>query len=192
MGAEAAEVAERYRVILEGYLARVEAVPDEAWGAPTPCDEWTVRDLVAHSVAVHRRMLSRVDGSEPPDLEPGPARPGEDLPGEIRAVSAAVQRTLDDPAIADLVVETPAGAQRFIDLAGTLLCGDTLIHTWDLARACGQDERLEPGAVEVTLNFMLSREEGAMRQPGRFGARLPEPPDADPQTRLLLFCGRRV
>lgn len=183
-------MSERYRVIREGYLARVDAVPHDAWGRPTPCTAWSVRDLVAHSVLVHRRMLARIDGSEAPDIEPAPAHPEEDLPEEIRAVTAAVQRALDIPALAGRIVETPGGPRLFIELVGTLLCGDTLIHTWDLARACGQDERLDPGAVQVTLNFMLSRNERDMRQPGRFGASLAVPPDADPQTRLLLFCGR--
>lgn len=184
----AAGVAARYRAIAADYLARVEGVA--AWDVATPCDGWTARDLVAHSVNVHRRMLVRLDGGELPDMEPAPAAPGEDLPGELRALAGAVQGALDGGRGGE-VVESPAGPVAFAELVGTLLCADTLVHTWDLARATGQDERLDPSAVGVALEFMLPRDAG-MRRPGGFGPRLDAPEGADAQTRLLLFCGRRV
>jgi uncharacterized protein (TIGR03086 family) len=33
--------------------ARVHGVPPDGWTAPTPCTEWTVRDLVNHLVGEH-------------------------------------------------------------------------------------------------------------------------------------------
>ncbi|HLH28365.1 MAG TPA: hypothetical protein VKW77_05585, partial [Acidimicrobiales bacterium] len=107
--------------------------------------------------------------------------------------SAATERVrayLDDPERASSVVSGgPFGDQPFESLVGRLLCADTLIHTWDLARATGQDERLDLEGVAKAMEF-LEPIDDAIRRPGGFAARIPAPPDADPQTRLLNFGGR--
>ncbi len=191
MNVDASEVSARYRTVATAYLERIDALDEDAWVRPTPCEEWTVRDLVAHSIAVHRRTMAKLDETEPPGIEPEPPRPGENLPAELRALVAAVQDAVDDPDRAARLVEHPAGPQPFAEFVGSLVCADTLVHTWDLARATGQDERLDRGAVDVTLAGMLPMDE-FIRGPGRFGARLDPEPDADAQTQLLLFCGRNV
>ena len=37
-----------YHRSVEFFADRVNAVKDDQWGDPTPCSEWTVRDLVNH------------------------------------------------------------------------------------------------------------------------------------------------
>jgi uncharacterized protein (TIGR03086 family) len=76
-------------------------------------------------------------------------------------------------------------------LVGRLLCADTLVHTWDLARATHQEERLDASAVVEAMEF-LSPIDDAIRRPGGFGPKIAPKPDADEQTKLLNFCGRRV
>ena len=179
-----AEAAARYRSVASGLLERVAALEDAAWSAQTPCAEWTTRDLLVHVVDVHRRVLSRLTAEEPV-----PVDPAADLVAELRAATSAITAALDDPTRADTVVESMGGPQPFAGLVGTLLCADTLLHTWDLARATGQDERLDPRAVDAVLAFMEPND-AAMRRPGAFGPRIDSPADADPQTRLINFCGR--
>ena len=70
-------------------------------------------------------------------------------------------------------------------------CFDTLVHTWDLARAIGQDERLDADAVTFSFDALRPNDE-AIRGPGSYGPRLDPPPGADEQTRFLAFLGRRV
>ena len=81
------------------------------------------------------------------------------------------------------------GEQPFESLVGRLLCTDTLIHTWDLARATGQDDRLDERAVEKALEFLTPIDE-AIRRPGGFAPKLSPPPGADVQARLIAFAGR--
>jgi uncharacterized protein (TIGR03086 family) len=71
------------------------------------------------------------------------------------------------------------------------LCTDTLIHTWDLARATGQDEALDEEGVTKAMEFLTPIDE-AIRRPGGFGTKVEPRPDADAQTRLLNFSGRVV
>jgi uncharacterized protein (TIGR03086 family) len=81
--------------------------------------------------------------------------------------------------------------QSFESLLGRLLCADTLVHTWDLARATGQDESLDEAAATRALEFLLPIDD-SIRRPGGFGQRLEAPPTVDAQTQLLAFTGRRV
>jgi uncharacterized protein (TIGR03086 family) len=66
---------------------------------------------------------------------------------------------------------------------------DVFMHQWDLARATGQDERLDPDKCAAMLEGMLPMDE-AMRQSGHYGPRVQVPDDADAQTRMLAFIGR--
>ena len=66
---------------------------------------------------------------------------------------------------------------------------DVFMHTWDLARATGQDETLDPERCAAMLEGMEPMDE-LLRSSGQYGPRVPVPDDADPQTKLLAFIGR--
>jgi uncharacterized protein (TIGR03086 family) len=131
-------------------------------------------------------VLASLDGSDPALVS------GEDdLIAAWPRATIAVRDALQDPALAGTTVGGMFGEQPFETLVGRLLCADTLIHTWDLARATGQDESLDPNAVAKAIEF-LSPLDDAIRRPGGFGPKIDPPPDADVQTRLLSFAGRRI
>jgi uncharacterized protein (TIGR03086 family) len=157
--------------------------PDQ-WSAPTPCTEWTVRDIVTHVISNHRRALA--SGSEPAAVTPE-----DDLPALWSTVSRDLLAALMDPERASTLVGGPFGEQPLESVVGRLLSSDTLVHTWDLARATGQDERLDPTAVAKTMEFLAGVGD-RMRRPGGFASKIEPAPDADDQIRLLNFCGREV
>jgi uncharacterized protein (TIGR03086 family) len=66
---------------------------------------------------------------------------------------------------------------------------DLLIHGWDLARAIGADERLDPDPVEACAGWFEPVEE-AYHAGGAIGPKVEAPPDADAQTHLLASFGR--
>jgi uncharacterized protein (TIGR03086 family) len=70
------------------------------------------------------------------------------------------------------------------------LLADHVIHAWDLARAVGADESLDPELVEWVHAF-LAPQADAWRAAGVFAAAVEAPRDADLQTRLLALTGRR-
>ena len=179
------EVSERYRTIADGFAARVDGVSPDQWSAPTPCAEWVARALLEHIVSVHRMALAGLAGAQP--AQPGP---DDDLVAAWRADSAEVADALADPVRAGRVITAgPFGDQPFEQMVSTLLCTDTLVHIWDLARATGQDERLDPTAVSRSMEFLAPMDQ-VMRRPGGFAAKIESPAGADDQTRLLNFCGR--
>ncbi|MGH7867803.1 MAG: TIGR03086 family metal-binding protein [Candidatus Dormibacteraceae bacterium] len=179
------EIAERYARIADAFTARLEDCPSESWGNPSPCEEWTAHDVAKHVVATHRTVLARLTGTDsiPPASE-------EDLLKSWRIESEAVRVALVDPEKASVVVKGMLGDHSFEQLVSRLLCADTLVHTWDLARATGQDERLDPAGMAVAQEFLEPLDE-AIRRPGGFGPKLEPPEGADAQTQFLCFVGRR-
>jgi uncharacterized protein (TIGR03086 family) len=180
-------VAQRFRTVAAAFTARVEAVPAAAWSAPSPCEGWLARDIVRHLTTWVPALLA--SGADV-ELEVGP--PVDDDPvGAWAVLRDGLQALLDDPGLAARpFVHPQAGSHRLDDAIGSFVLGDVLVHTWDLARATGLDERLDPAEVAGMLAGVEPLDE-VLRQSGHYGPRVDVPPDADEQTRLLAFLGRR-
>jgi uncharacterized protein (TIGR03086 family) len=69
------------------------------------------------------------------------------------------------------------------------LLADLVVHGWDLARATGADERIDPELVDVCRAWFAGVAD-AYRSAAAVAARPPVPPGADAQTQLLAAFGR--
>ena len=179
------DVAERFRKVAEGFTARATEVPPEAWDRPAPCEGWVARDIVRHIGDTTRMFLGRAGVEVPQDPSAD-----EDPVGAWFAVRDTVQAALDDPEVAATSFDTPMGPSTLEETIGRFGIGDVLVHTWDLARATGLDERLDPDEVHRLFEVMEPNDE-MMRQGSAFGPKVDVPAGADEQTRLLAFTGRR-
>lgn len=176
--------AERHREIAGAFTDRV--VHTLRWDAPAPVSGWVARDVVAHLTQWLPALLASGSGVE---LARGPAV-DQDPVGAWQVHSDAVQSLLDDPATAGRVLTNPHIGELPLDRAiDQFYTADVFMHTWDLARASGQDDRLDPDFCADLLAGMEQMED-AMRMSGQYGPRVPVPDDADVQTRLLGFIGR--
>ena len=98
---------------------------------------------------------------------------------------------LDDPDQAASEINHPyVGRRHFDEAIGQFVLPDVFIHTWDLARATNQDETLDPTIVHELLVGMEPLDE-MLRASGQYGPRVDVPADADEQTQLIAFTGRR-
>jgi uncharacterized protein (TIGR03086 family) len=180
------EFSKRYTKVAAAFTQRVESVPADAWDNPSPCAGWDARDVVRHLVEWIPPFFSSNAGLE---LPPGPSADA-DPAGAWRAVDDALQAALDDRTVASREFEM-RGARSSIERAIDMFCtGDILVHTWDLARATGLDETLDPGEVHRLLEGMEPIDE-MLRQSGQYGPRVAVPAGADEQTRLIAFVGRQ-
>jgi hypothetical protein len=68
---------------------------------------------------------------------------------------------------------------------------DLAIHAWDLARATGQDDTLDPAVVALLLPWTEANA-GLLTASGMFGLRIDTAPDAPADVRLLGLIGRRA
>ena len=176
--------AERHREVAGAFTARVLGARD--WDAPAPVAGWAARDVVRHLTEWFPAFLAGGAGIE---LPRGPGV-DEDPVGAWRVHSDAVQELLDDPATPERLLTNRHIGELPVDAAvDRFYTADVFMHTWDLARATGQDDRLDPGFCAELLAGMEPLEE-VIRSSGQYGERVPVPAGADPQTRLLGFIGR--
>ncbi|KFU82708.1 TIGR03086 family protein [Amycolatopsis lurida] len=184
-------IADRYRARADAFESKVSAVRTGQWESRSPCEEWNARDVVGHIVDMHGAMLRPVGR----DLGPAPSLL-EDPLGAFRAARADVEAILADPVLAATEHETPTGkmtAEQHID---QVVSADMVIHGWDLARATGQDDTIDP--EEIARMWPAAQAiPDEMRIPGAFGPGIvvfgPEvkvPEDAPLQDRLLGLMGR--
>jgi uncharacterized protein (TIGR03086 family) len=166
-------------------------VQPEQWSDPTPCTEWTVRDVVNHIVGENLWAAEIFQGKTMADV-------GDRLDGDLVGddPGGAYARSVQPAASA---AEAPGAMEAtchlsFGDFPGSEYASqlflDTMIHGWDVAIASSQDAMLDPQLVQDCLPI-AQRITEEWRSTGVFGEKLETPPAASPQTELLALLGRR-
>jgi len=178
------DAAARYRRLAERFTAVVDDVPDDAWGAPSPCEGWTARQVLDHVVESQHGFLARFDLA--PELT------GDDPRARWATMRDAMLAAVDDPATASTEYDGMFGPTTLAETVDGFMSADLVVHAWDIARATGleQHEAMPPEEVE-RLDAQLRGMGDAIRSPGAFGPEVPVPEDAPHQHRFLGFIGRQ-
>ena len=161
------------------------------WAAPTPCADWSVRDLVNHLTAEQLWVPELLAGRTLAEV-------GDEFSGDVlgddpsttwrRAIDAAVASFAQSGALGKTVELSvgPRAAHEYLDEMVT----DLAIHGWDLATALHVDETIDPLTVDRLL-IEWSDRTAELGHP-LFAEPLPSADSDDPQTRLLALFGRRM
>ena len=173
---------DQWTTVVDGFAARLDAVTGAQWDVPSTCSEWNVRALVEHAIGAQQMVSSQLGG--------GVDTAGMDPKGAFAAVIAAAKAAYEVPGNLEKTVESPFGPVPAAQAMG-LPTTDLLVHTWDLARSIGADEKLNEEAVATAFE-RLKPLDAMIRQPGVFGAKIEAPAGADLQTQFLCFLGRKV
>ena len=182
------ETARRWHRLSDQLTATIEAVPADRWDDPSPCPDWRARDVVGHLVTWMPGLYLNSAGLpplDPPNVEDDPA-------GAWREVDTAIAALLADPDLAGRATSSPAGEMTVAELVAMTGLMDLLVHRWDLARATGQDETLDPDEVRRFAAGLDPAMTEPMVASGHFQPPVTVSADADDQTRLLAFTGRRA
>ena len=171
--------AERHRALAAAFGERVRGTTD--WDVPAPVAGWTARSVVDHLTSWFPDFLAGGAGIELPKADPDPVVAWQ-------AQTDAVQALVENPA--GRVLSNPhIGEVPLAEAIDRFYTADVFMHTWDLARATGQDDRLDPDFCARMLAGMEPIAE-MIYASGQYGPPVPVPADADAQTRLLGFIGR--
>lgn len=139
---------DRFLLASTGFEHHLRAVPPGGWAAPTPCPEWDVRALVNHMTRGNLNYIGLLAGATREEFL---ARRDADALGDapIAAYTESVRacaRAFAEAGALDRVVDYPLG-----ELSGrralAVRTADSVVHTWDLARALGADATLDPDLV---------------------------------------------
>jgi uncharacterized protein (TIGR03086 family) len=173
---------ERYETAAAGFRRRLELLADADFDRSTPCEGWSAGDLVDHATEV-LVLVGDLVGEPLVDVSSASRL------GRFDLAASALRKKVSDEALASVVTDSPFGRLALKQLVSSVVVHDLVVHTWDLARATGGDERLDDGLVVHTLASMTPFDE-VLRMHG-FGPKVEPPAGADAQTELLCFLGRR-
>lgn len=169
----------------------IHALTPDQLDLPTPCDDFTVRQLLGHLIAVERRVVHIAHGGSPFDV----TSQIDEVPGDDWAAAWDESRTPLDAALAeegvlDRVFDHPAG--KFPGRQAIFAyVSEMAVHGWDLAMAVGRrdelDETLAAGAFGPVKQFLPAQPRGE-RVP--FAAVVEVPEDARAYDQLVGWMGR--
>ena len=148
--------------------------PDD-WDRPTPCGDWSVRQLAAHLAAAPEHFLQQARGEEVDWSAPASVADGL-WAGHCRTHGDdLIHHWHDQPDD-----QAPQADWQSAELA---------VHTWDLVTALGRPLPLDDEVGERGLAFM---QQGltAENRGDAFGPEVEVPADAGAYERLAAFSGR--
>lgn len=174
-------------------LRAVSTVPG---GSPTPCSQWTLRQLLGHLHESLRTLeeagrWGRVLTAAPPDPVPHAGDTGEAADCLGRRIGSL------------LGIWTDAHGDDLVDVAGSPLRASVLaasgaleiaVHGWDLSRSATlQEPTLDqaiPDALAADLTAYLPLLIHPADRPALFSDPVPQPSSAGPGDNLLAVLGR--
>lgn len=163
------------------------------WSAPTPCTDWSVRDVVNHVTGEHLWAPHLLRGETIEEV-------GDRYDGDV--VGTDPVAAWDAAAAASIAAFAAANEDQTVHLSyadvpaseyAEQMLMDLAVHAWDLAKGAGLDDRLDPAAVEHVAGYVAGFAAGTVdqwRSGGMLGPAVPVDSD-DPQDRLIGFLGRR-
>lgn len=178
---------ERHLAVCRRFGATVRAATGK-WDRRSPCDAWDARGVLEHVIGFHDVLLLRPLGLKPDRPRDDPLARWELTYGQLEEAFKPGRRLFEQ------VVDVPelhdnAATRRDARAMMPDLTRDVLVHTWDLARAVGADDRLDSGWCEQ-FYATLPEDPSALSVSGMFGAAVTADDQIDIQSKLLARLGR--
>jgi uncharacterized protein (TIGR03086 family) len=173
--------------------ALVKGVTEDQLDAPTPCTDYTVRDLIGHLLGLTAAFRASASKSGSTGAPPG--RLAElvtgDWRGRLSVQLAELAGAWRDPGAWEGMTGA-GGVELPSSLAGTIALNELLLHGWDLARATGQEFDPDPAGVRASLEFtsLVNSPRWTAGRTGLFADPVEVPPDAPALDRTLGLSGR--
>ncbi len=169
--------------------AVIKIKPDQ-WHKSTPDTEWNLRTLLNHMVYELVWVPDLLIGktvAEVGDKYEGDVLGKNPLESWRKAMHSAIASAYRvDPQSEVHLSYGDVSAEHYIYENG----GDIFIHGWDVAKAIGADDTLEPKLAEILYDKVLPRAD-EFAASGLFGTPIEVPDDADIATKLLALFGRK-
>lgn len=181
---------EAFRRASDAFMERANRISSSQWTAATPCTEWDVRALVNHVGGEYLWVTEMMSGKTIADV-------GDRLDGDVLG-DDPVRVVADAQSAASAAFGEPGAAKRTVHLSygdtpameyAKVMAVDSVIHSWDLARAIGADDELDPELVDFAYGELQQTAEN-WRAGGAFGPQCETTADASVQTKLLALTGR--
>ena len=174
------EIVDLYRQAATWSIDKINGATDKL-DAKTPCDEWDVRTLLNHILDTQHYFVAAAQGKDAAPPSPTPPSIISDQPArDFETARDQLVGLYGDP-------EVLKKGEMGIGIAFS----DMLIHGWDVATATGQDATMPDGLAQAAYDTIHGKFTDEQRK-GVFKPEIEVAADADAQTRLLAYVGRRA
>jgi uncharacterized protein (TIGR03086 family) len=170
-------------------------VDDDELAGPTPCPAWTVAALLDHlmglSYAFTQAARKRTDapGVDEPQPQPSAQHLSRHWRSRLPVLLEDLATAWKDPAAWTGTAQA-RGVTMPATALGTVAMNELIVHSWDLARATGQDYAADPRTLEVLVEFLSQGP--AEGTAGLFGPVVPVESEAELLEQALALAGRRA
>lgn len=169
----------------------VHAVTPDDLDRPTPCSDFTVRQLLGHLVAVERRVGHIARGGQPADVSSLVTDVAdEDWAQAWDTARVDLDEQLAPDAVLDRTFAHPAGSFPARQAIFAYV-SEVAVHAWDLARAIGSpaplDDELAVASLGAVATFLPAEPRGGHIP---FGPVVEVGEEATAYERLVAWLGR--
>jgi uncharacterized protein (TIGR03086 family) len=178
---------ERHLAVCQRFGESVRAANGK-WDRRSPCEAWDARGVLEHVIGFHDVLLLRPLGLKPDRPRDDPQIRWELTYGQLEKAFEPGRRPFER--VVD-IPELQGNPATRLDARAMMpnLTRDVLVHTWDLARAVGADDRLDPRWCEL-FYVALPSDPGGLSVSGMFDAPVAVGDQTDVQSKLLARLGR--
>jgi uncharacterized protein (TIGR03086 family) len=168
--------------VLDLMVPLVAGFSDAELRVATPCEGWTVRDLLDHMNDEHEAIVVGLIGPAERERDPRVA---------FGLAAGRWGRAFAEIGSDEAVLVPKFGTSFPVDAVLGVHLADMVAHTWDLTVATHRPFPIpEPIIIEAAGMADLIPDSGELRGPNGYGPVLPVPQDATPLDRLLGRLGR--
>jgi uncharacterized protein (TIGR03086 family) len=175
-------------VVMTGGI--VDAIAVDAWDRATPCDEWSVRDVVNHVVGGMRIYAAELTGTAAGGAHEDDWL-GDDPQSAYRDAAVRVLAAWRTPGAEHCLINLSFG-QVPAPMAAVIELTEVLVHGLDVAVATQREDLIDQDQCAALLATMTAMGVDGFRTPGIFGPQAAVDLDALPHQQLLAFLGRTL
>ncbi|MGH1491571.1 MAG: TIGR03086 family metal-binding protein [Acidimicrobiales bacterium] len=172
-----------------GFDAAVRRVAADRWSSLSPCEGWQAKDVVAHTMEMNLRVAGfAAEAGITAEAKAMEADISDDPLAAWQSSLDALIIAVDSEGVLQAVATTPFGempVDKFLGFAWV----DSLIHTWDLAKATGQAPVLDADLVDRAYHRLVQAGD-SLRGPGAFGPAVEETSDMTMLEKFIAISGR--
>lgn len=182
------EPIEQLSIIVPAVCDMVDRIPYSKLTDPTPCDKFSVHDVIDHIIVGAGTFSHLFRGQEPPTIQP-PTVYGWVPASELRSTLNDLLEAVRSPGALERVLPTPMGPMPGATFA-RFVAFDGLVHGWDLATATGLNLDVPDAVVDEVSAFANQALAPEMRDGDTFKDEVAVDDGAPALQRLAAFSGR--